>query len=296
MKRYIVLSLLFIALIPAFLSKPSPQRPKQFSLEAISAEIPFHQEWETRALNNDEKSEVASALSQPYKYLGGGGQCFCFVSSDEKYVIKFFKQKAFAPPPWMDQFAVPFLIHWLRNKKIAKGEEKRGHVYDAFRYSFEHLAEETSLLYVHLNPSEHLQKSVAFTDVEGKTHSLNMDDLPFVVQRKGRLAADLLDEKMRNNDLAGAEQTIDELLSIQFKLYRKGFRNRDPNFRGNYGFLGTSPFVIDVGRMSPLKGEKMGRIELDRTTRKLRLHIAARHPQLLSHFDQSLKKINNEAL
>lgn len=290
MKKTILLSLLFVALIPAFFTSPSPKRPKHFSLNAISASIPFHPEWETRELRLEEMSEVDKALSQPYLYLGGGGQCFCFESSDHKYVIKFFKQKAFDPPAWMESNAVPFLVHWLRERKIAKGEVKRSRVFDAFRQSFETLQQETGLLYVHLNKTDHLKKTVHFTDVEGKEHALDVDNLEFVVQRKGQMATELLDICMHNQDIAGAERAIDQLLALQLTFHRKGYRNRDPNFRGNYGFLDGRAFAIDIGRITPLKN-KTDLMEFDRATRKLRLHISARHPALLAYFDQSLSEM-----
>src|SRR5690349_24802821 len=99
--------LLVIALLPTLIPHPLPLRNKNFSSETISTQIPFNPEWEGRKLSEVEEHEVSTALSQPYRYLGGGGQCFSFVSSDNRYVIKFFKQSVFEIPICINHFTIP---------------------------------------------------------------------------------------------------------------------------------------------------------------------------------------------
>jgi hypothetical protein len=293
--RKILLVLLFaIALLPALFPHPLPLKNKSFSLEAISTHLPFHPEWEGRPLKEDEKWETAQALSQPYHYLGSGGQCFSFVSADGKYVIKFIKQKAFEIPLWMNHFPFPFLIYWLREKKVIKKEGKRHRAFTAFKLSFDLLPGETGLLYIHLNRTEHLNKTLPFCDALGKTHLLNLDELEFVVQRKADLAYAVLDSLMEKREIENAKLAIDQLLSLNVKLYREGFQNRDCNFRSNCGFIDTRAIVIDVGRIiydEEIKNPKIYKEHLRQTTVKFRHYLSTSHPELLSHFDQSIAKL-----
>jgi hypothetical protein len=295
--RKIALSLLLvIALLPALMPHPLPKKSKDFSLEAIATQIPFHPEWEGRELNDLEDQEVTKALSQPYRYLGGGGQCFSFVSRDHRYVIKFFKQKAFEIPMWMNHFPLPFLICWLREKKMFKREAKRSQTFNAFKLCFDLMPAETGLLYIHLNQTEHLKKTVTFCDALGKTHLLNLDTLEFIIQKKADLAYATLDSLMEKKDLEGAKLATCQLLELNVELYLKGFRNRDPNFRSNCGFIDSSAIVIDVGRIvydEKIKEPQAFKQELLKITSKFRSYISSQYPELLPHFDQSVAKIIN---
>ncbi len=288
--------LVALALSPALIPHPLPPRNKSFSLEAISAQHPFNPEWEIRPLSHSEEEEIAKALSQPYHYLGSGGQCFSFVSSDDRYVIKFIKQKAFDIPIWMNHFPLPFLIYWLREKKLEKREAKRNRVFNAFKLSFDLLSEETGLFYVHLNRTQHLKKTLSFCDALGKTHFLNLDDLEFIVQKKADLAYNTLNSLMKKNDIERAKLAIEQLLTLNIKLYQKGFLNRDPNFRSNCGFIENGAIIIDVGRIiysEKIKKPKKYKQELLKITPKFRFYISTQYPELIPYFDQVVEKIIN---
>lgn len=273
-----------LLLLPCFI----PQEKADLFPSQISSQLSFHPEWEVRKLSKIEAQEVERALSQPYRYLGSGGQCMTFESWDDQYVIKFFKQKKFALPAWIERFPAPFLISWLREKKILKREEKRNKVFSAFKLSFDCLPGETGLLYVHLNPTDHLKKTLRLCDPEGRNHLLNLDELEFVVQRKAELAYKVIDSLIAAQRVDEAKQAIDQLLALQASIHKKGFRNRDPNFRHNYGLIGGQAILIDVGRIVDF--EKTSQKNPISTSR-FREYLFDRHPELLAYFDQSIDEI-----
>jgi tetratricopeptide (TPR) repeat protein len=278
-----------------FLGCSKPQK-KGFSLEAISTNLPFNPNWETQPLNEMEQLQVEQALSQPYRYLGGGGQCYSFESQDGKYVIKFFKQKKFAIPVWMDRFPLPFLIQWKIEKKKMKRAERRNKVFSAFKLCFEQLPQESGLLYLHLNPSQKWGRKLSLVDMQGKTHLVDLDTLEFVIQKKAQLAYQTLDTLMANHQLEEAKQAIDQLLDLNLKFYRKGLRNRDVNFRSNCGFIGTQPILIDVGRIvysEEAKEPKFFKKELLEKTEHFRSYLLQHYPELLAHFDERMENINS---
>lgn len=270
------------------------QEKKEFSIDTISSPISFHAEWETRPLSTQEAQDIEIALTQPYYYLGSGGQCIAFVSLDQQYVIKFFKQKKLSPPHWLNHFPLSFLLYPLKQKKMFKTQEKQRHVYQAFKLSFDHLADETGLLFIHLNPTHHLNTSLVFTDKKGNQHHLSLDQFAFAIQKKAVLTYNALNDWVSAQNIQAAKQGIDALLALNIQLYKKGFRNRDPNFRSNFGFIEQKPMLIDVGRVvysEEVKNPTSYKKELMQVVPRFRAHLALRFPELLDHFDQSLAKI-----
>lgn len=283
----------FLLLLTALLLlyvRSEPKKSTPFCLDAIAAHLPHHPEWECRSLSGDEEQQILAALSQPYRYLGSGGQCYAFLSEDDQYVIKFFKQKAFAPLNWMHYFP-----RWLKHKQIMKMEIKRNRVFEAFRLSFDLLPEETGMLYVHLNPTTHLNKLLKVCDATGKSHLLNLDGLEFALQKKAELAFVKIDSLMQKKDVGGAKEAIHKLLQINMTLDRKGIFNRDPNFGSNCGFIGTNPILIDVGRVihnEEIKEPEKSKKQLLKAIASFRQYLAQNHSELIDYFDQC----NNEVL
>lgn len=292
-KKYLfllfALSVLILALWPFVLT------PKHLCFsEMIRAEIPFHAEWETRIPTEKERKETAEALAQSYRYLGAGGQCLTFVSQDEKYVIKFFKQKAFFLPPWLKQLPLPY----FKEKKERKRYEKRNKVFSAFKLCFDHLPEETGLIYIHLNTTDHLKTTLTLVDRQNALKIIDLDTVPFVIQRKAELAYSTIDNRLALGDIEGAKKAIDQLFALHIHLYQKGFRNRDANFRSNCGFIQGKAILIDVGRVvesTMIQKPKNIRKEIQRITPRLRRYLQEKHPELLSYLDQSVAKISIES-
>ena len=278
-------------------SSQTPKKSIGFSLKAIASTHPHQLQWETRALSAVEKNEVEHALAQDYRYLGSGGQCFSFVSRDERYVIKFFKQKKFAIPNWIERFPLPFLIHWIKDKKVLKAEMRRDKVFSAFRLCFDAFPDETGLFYVHLNQTNELNKMLSVTDTQGNPHTLNLDDLQFVLQKKAELAYNAIDNWVALGQSDRAKAAIDQLLALNIAFYQKGLRNRDANFRSNCGFIGSKAILIDVGRVvysEEIKNPENYKKDLLQITPRFRKYLASKHPDLLAHFDESIMQLTSK--
>ncbi len=286
-----------LIMFAAFILWPTPKKSIPFSMEAIQSDMPFHPEWATRILSPEEDSALQEALSQSFRYLGSGGQCYVFVSADDQYVIKFFKQKSFAIDPWVAKFPIPYLIDWLKVKKKEKKERVRSNVFNAFRHSFDHLSQETGMLYVHLNRTSHLNKTLSLTDARGVSHLLQLDDLEFAIQKKAELAFRRIDSLMRESDVEGAKKAILKLLKLNLSLSQKGYRNRDPNFRSNCGFVGEEAILFDVGRIVP--SEEINEPEniskaFKKSTPKFRKYLTENYPDLLKHFDACVEELTQK--
>jgi hypothetical protein len=286
-KKTVLYAVVLVALTAALLVRKEPKKSQPFSLQAINMSVPCH-------LEGTEGPEVLAALSQPYRYLGSGGQCYAFVSEDDRYVIKFFKQKAFAIPQWIERFPLQFVVQGLKKKKMQKKGAQRGRVFEAFKLSLDHLSEETEILYVHLGQTSVLNKTLVVRDGSGIVHELPIDALEFVIQRKAEVACARIDRLMRAGAEGGAREAIEQLLNLKVALYQKGVYNRDPNMSSNYGFIGSKAILIDVGRVvrrEELKDPAVFKQALLKSTRRFRKYLTLNHPQLLAYFDNCIAKI-----
>ena len=116
---------------------------------------------------------------------------------------------------------------------------------------------------------------------------LNLDELEFVVQRKAELAYKVIDSLIAAQKVDEAKRAIDQLLTLQATIHKKGFRNRDPNFRHNYGWIGGQAILIDVGRI--VGAEKTSKNSI--ATSRFRKYLFEQHPEFLAYFDQSIDTV-----
>ncbi len=173
-------------------------------------------------------------------------------------------------------------------------EQKQNTVFSAFKLAFEGLKEETGLLYVHLNPTTTLCRQLTLQDPEGNEHRLDLDPLSFVIQKKALLVSYTIDTLMEKGEVESAKEAIDRMLVLAMHFYEKGYRNRDPNLRNNFGFIGEEPILIDMGRMvlcEEMKELQNSSKELLRVAPRFRKYLAAKHPTLLPYFDERIANI-----
>ncbi len=217
---------------------------------------PHQTRWEGHSLHSSDITTLTCALDQPYTYLGRGGQATAFVSQDGQFVIKFFKQK--------------------------KLEDCRDQTFSSYTIAFDELTSESQLIYIHLNSTNHLKKSIRLSDSTGKERWVELDTCDFVVQRRAVLPLEYLQDLMKRGHREEAQQAIDQLIQIIQATYKKGVRNRDPNIIKNYGFIQGAPVLIDAGRLVKCKNHK----EKARYHKKLKRSLYRLQEWLDSHFPE----------
>lgn len=220
-----------------------------FTVGNMTAEFPYHPEWETLPLNAGEASLLDSALSQPYSYLGKGCQAYVFESEDGHYVAKFFKYQRFRLKPWEAYLpSFPFVDEY-RNKKIQKKQRKLEGFLFSWVVAFNHLKNETGLIYVHLNKTNNLKKVLPIRDKLGFEHKINLDDYQFCIQRKAELLSTALLKLRKNDDRASAIRLVNQVLALLLSDYSKGFIDNDPALMQNTGVVEGIPIHIDIGQL-----------------------------------------------
>src|SRR3989304_9922590 len=97
-----ILMILFVAACAFFTGRFALKQTDGFTVERIRSERPFDKRWESRPLNEKEEAQRNEALLLKYRYYGKGGQSYIFFSEGEQYVLKFFRQKVYRLPFYID--------------------------------------------------------------------------------------------------------------------------------------------------------------------------------------------------
>ncbi len=260
-------------------------------LREIQSGRPHDALFDTRPLTQVEEREVQRALNQNYTYFGSGGQAYVFFSSDGKYAMKFFKQRHFREPRYLDY--IPF-IEKYRAKKYDKRRKKIEHEYGSYKISFDELKEETALVYVHLNKTSHLKKSLTFKDRFKLSHTIDLDKTDFILQKRAELVCDKIGQEMASGNREIACQTITSIVELITTFCKKGYHDRDPQISKNCGILEGRAIKIDVGRFLPnckMKQPLFFKPALYRITRPFRQWLSQNHPELVPHLEKEVLRV-----
>ncbi|MBS0615293.1 MAG: hypothetical protein JSR58_01920 [Verrucomicrobia bacterium] len=222
------------------------QRPSlNFSLSRISAELPYRAEWEVESSSFD----MDSIFSQEFHYLASGSQSYAFESADGKYVIKFFKMKHLLWNFW-DHFRPGVVERRTRNLDS---------IFGAYKLCYDHLREETGLVFLHLNSTQNLHRTITISDRLHRRHEVDLDRYAFLVQEKAELVFTRMDRLRKKGDIQGVLKARDAICDLVQKRIAKGFADRDKAVSHNFGFIGDRPVQFDIGRL--YKGVKQGEYE-----------------------------------
>jgi hypothetical protein len=273
------------------------KRTDTFTIAAISSNRPFDPQWQTRPLSSEELSERDTALSQKYRYFGKGGQCYAFFSEDGKYVIKFFKQRVYTIPLWHHFIPIPYVFDRYKDKKRWKRQDKLQRDFFSYKVAFEDLKEMTGILYVHLNPTKDLKRSITIVDLLNIEHHLDLDQFDFILQKRADMIYPTITTLLKEGQIDPIKQIIEQVVDqIDLRCHR-GYEDWDPNVRTNCGLLNDRVIKIDVGRFihnEKMKTPEMRRSELVRITTPFKEWLKTQEPLLASYCDEAVARAIDE--
>ena len=274
------------------------QQTDGFSVARIHSELPFDPAWETASLPSDQKEEILQILNQKFHYLGFGGQCFAFASEDGKYVIKFFKHKIRKPFSFLLQTPLPDPFEKKRLKKLNKALFKLHRDFNSYKIAFEDLREETGLLFIHLNKGSDLKQSMTIVDKIGIEHQITLDNVEFVLQKRAKLVYSYIDELMAKDDTESAKAAMRSILDVIVSRCKKGVFDEDARIHRNFGFIGSKPIFIDVGRFrrdSQRTDPEIYKTDLEDITGRFRDWLEETYPKLVPILDEELYEYQKQA-
>jgi hypothetical protein len=262
-----------------------------FSLHHIEGTAASNPAWDTQQPFPEE------ILSQPFFYLGKGSQTYVFESRDKKYVVKFYKF-----PSHMRK------ISWLRHPlayrfdpkriRIKEHNEKRHNLsYNSFFLASSELSEETSVVYAHLNPTEHLHRNITLVDRLKAEYTLSLDSMGFVVQRKATPLLSALQSLIEKNDIATGKKVVEGTVDLIVARCKKGITDLDSMMHDNYGWVDGRAIHIDIGRFvhdETVKEPANCQKEVVRITQVLSDYLALHSPELHDCYQKKVSAVTNQ--
>jgi hypothetical protein len=265
-----------------------------FTVGNITSDLTYHQNWATKPLFPADKAQLKQILSQKFSYLGKGCQSYVFASEDGKYVIKFVKYQRFRPQAWLDHFAFIPVFDRYRLGKIEKKEKKLNMLFESWKIAYDNLQPETGLIYVHLNKSVDLDQQLKIVDKIGIEHTLNLDDMEFMVQKRAVMLCETVNTLVAQGQTYKAETLISNLVDMVLNEYSRGFADNDHALMQNTGVFEGNPVHIDVGQfvINPeIVQKEVYKQELFSKTFKFRLWLGKYHPELAAKLNEKLYQI-----
>lgn len=230
--------------------------------------------------------------AQTFYYFDKGAQSYVFVSEDGSVVLKLFKFQHMRTPPILNKIPSMGPLKKKREKKRKILEQ----TFRSFCLAYDHMREETALIALHLAPTTNLQTKLTIVDKIGKRHTIDLDQTPFILQRKGERAYHALTRWIKAGETQKAKEGLRALLSLAVSRCKRGLFDKDPDFETNFGFLENVPFQLDFGRLSVSPEEKKKEVyapEMIRITQSFEGWIAENHPLLLPTLYEVLDEITH---
>lgn len=214
---------LFLSLVVVLYTAIPREKQYRFRVAYLS-DIPSIQ---TQSTNN-----AFDILNQNFEYLGEGGQAYAYLSQDGQYVLKFFKRKHLKPK-------------WYRKK----GKLLRD-VIAGYELAYNVDREGSGLIYVHLNSRNVINKTLVLQDRLAISHTINLDEIPFVIQKKATPFNEVLNDYLSNGNIRMAKLRIRQILDLYARHFHQGIDNHGSGVIHNNGFVGDIPIFIDLGKFS----------------------------------------------
>ncbi len=279
-----------IAIACFWISSFCEQQTDGFSIARIQSILPSDLCWASP--DPTHPVELDRALRQPYHYLGYGGQCYAFVSQDNRYVIKFFKTYFYQPKELLYRLTLPYPFKKTQIRHLQRAREKLIRDFTSYALSWNDLREETGLIYLHLAKTTHLKQKLRIADKLNISHEIDLDHMEFVVQHRANLVYEHIAECMYNQDITKAKQAISSLLQLVKERSLKDCYDEDAKIHRNFGFVGNQPKIIDIGRIvKDSQRASLYKEDLKLMTIKFRDWLQQNHPVLISHLDEALCEI-----
>jgi hypothetical protein len=189
-------------------------------------------------------------LNQSFHYLDCGNQCYAFVSDDGQYVLKLFKYASSPIPHFVTEIPLLNRLKPFKPHRFEKQRWKRQRDFTSYKLAWNFFRNETALIDTHLDAISHHYPTVTITDKLGCSHKLDLNQTPFVLQKKATPVYKQLCVWMAAGEIDQARKGIASLLILLKQRIHKGLQDDDVHFYSNFGFIGTQAIQLDPGHFT----------------------------------------------
>jgi hypothetical protein len=253
----------------------------QFSVARIMP--PIEERQVAELLPDGERERIRAILDQEFRYLGQGGQSFVFESADGRYVLKFVKQVPHYPWRWHDCRVFLWGPGEQEEREANSYRKQVESVYKSWRLADQKARNNTGLVMVHLDRTDGWLGQTRVVDKWGNSHLVQMDQVPFMIQKRADSLDRTLRQLFRNRQFQKARALLDQMVELVVEDKNQGVCDHDFSMR-NTGILDGKLIHMDVGTMEPLE-ENQG----DLTYRLTQWLEQNRQPQLARYLKERLE-------
>ncbi len=265
-----------------------------FSVSGISAPWTYDARWEVGSLSEAKRADLRDILSQKFYYLAKGTQSYVLASEDGRYVIKFFKQKHLRFPRWMETASSFPLVGDSLKRKRQRRSSKRDKIFAGCKLAYETMQKDSGVAYVHLNPSDWLDRELTIVDKLGLEHTIDPNAIAFYIQRRGESVHVAFQRFSQEEDFDGAKAALRDLFSYLEERSERGILDRDPNYINNLGFIDAKAGTLDVGNLT-MDPMIKNRVEYSRRmidhTAGFRGWLESQLPPVVEEYDAQIRRL-----
>jgi len=236
-------------------------------------------------------SEITNILAQDFHYLTRGRECFIFESKDKKYVLKFFDSSRYYTKYYFPSVSLPKFLDDYRSKHYNRRRTKLNFNLSSSQLAYLNLKEDAALVYVQLNTSDIFPQKVKVKSKYGKTFSIDLNNVFFILQKKCQIFYKILES---SNDEEYKNSLIFSFLEMVDRRTRKLIIDDDiGKKRRNWGIYNNEAVTIDIGRwyfdekLATPAGYKK---EMLKATKILRKYLKENDPDRLNLVNQKLEQ------
>lgn len=243
-------------------------------------------EWELPPLNSEEQKNVDQILSQKFTYLARGSQAFAFISEDQKYVLKLFKQHKWHPKNILGYLPLSFNPYF---KDYLHRQGKQQSLLSSCKAALLHVKEDTGVLFAHLNPTPLSLPPLALIDKHGKPWTLDLSQSCFLLQKKADLFYPHVQMLMEKGNVEGAKYAITSTIKLLDRFFTMGVFENNAILRKNFGFIDNEAIQFDIGKFKFDASRKPDKREIRIASKNFHRWVGKNYPELLPHFDEMLE-------
>ncbi len=263
------------------------QRNDGFELSKIQSNWPYRPECDFGYSQSD-IDRANKILSQPFRYLAHGFQCYVFISEDGNFFLKFFRHQRMRVPQYLYKLPQIGVISDFIQEKERFAKKRIGYICKSFQVATKYAPEETGLLYVHINPSKNLHPQITIYDKLQTKYELQIDEMQFVLQKKALQLKDTLCQLVEEKRMSEAKVRIDQIFALLAGCAKKGVLDTDGALirKNNMGFLEDRAIYIDSGKLTykeSIKTKARFKKDLQRL-RPLEKWLDQKYPELFAYY------------
>lgn len=198
---------------------------------------------------------VRKIVNQPFTYLGKGRQFFVFASQDGKYVLKFIKCQRVNVSDLYKKFPLPSFLDAKRQIRLQAKQERTDGIFASIALAAGRLSENTGVVFAHLTQKPELKKSVTLVDKLGFSHTIALDDVPYVLQKRAQEVQPTFEALLASQDYQGVCERFSQLIALIISDAKAHVVDIDSGtiVRNNVAFLADRAIHVDIGTFEVCK-------------------------------------------